>query len=864
MTYPQKTGGVQDDFSAGELPPADDCVQHLLDLLKDGPRSRSELVEALGVKRGVFQNRYLNPARARGLVVATQKGSSPNQRYKLSVAPCDRLDTSAWQALPTLTSFPSKIEETGVVAAPKATFPTTQTFVIAPADTQEVRLGRYRRWHEGERTVIFYWRVERYLRSMFFTMEWKKLGVVISLNATVFKCCNDTLFSPGYWGGFGGITLVGNVWDHTKTPCPTYVVGEKKLLSLFGEIPLVNIDMVSATEMFENIGTSCIFPVNEISLMNYYGQKFNVPRDLIKPYHGEGRAMQPVAVDPLALAMRPEEKIVFHGKGRAMHHALIRAKTIFGNMLLPAAYYASALNPTLYCLMPEMPDYPVLYNSDAFAAHPDAEIILSDEIGIPLVNASDQNHRIFSTWYGGLEVIEHLDFDLLRGHRIFWLCFDDGAAADPAEKFKKALRVAGTFRKHGINMRFLVFDKTMWTPNGYNGTEVGSYDNVRELSQRELAAEASKFGVGDRKNAAARAMTMDELINTPEREFVLYPVLKEGTYCLIYGGTGAAKTWFALHVAIAISQGASPLDNWVFRGKPRNVLYVAGEMELDAFGSRIKVLLAREKTNLRFRLVVKDDFDLTTETDQAKVVDLIRECESRVVIIDNLSTLAANGHTEGQFEKILKFFKCLQRQGITVLMVHHENREGGFKGSGKIELVADQSLHLFNTGKGDKIELLVKAEKIRMTARSEQGSFRTEFDTKNPCAVWPVFPLTEEERRRLNEDDPLDEIGRNIGKKRNNRQLAWRFMTDDARAVAIIDDMLSGCPDDVIAANLVVREQALRIFKDEQGICDNALKMHLEEAAREVSREIGPDTPPTSDVLAPKIWALIKKERTKK
>ena len=151
-----------------------------------------------------------------------------------------------------------------------------------------------------------------------------------------------------------------------------------------------------------------------------------------------------------------------------------------------------------------------------------------------------------------------------------------------------------------------------------------------------------------------------------------------------------------------------------------------------------------------------------------------------------------------------------------------------------------------------------------MTARSEQNSFRTEFDLQNPVAVWPMYPLTEEERRRLNEDDPLDEIGRNIGKKRNNRQLAWRFMMDDARAVAIIDDILSGCPDDVIAANLVVREQALRTFKEEQGICEDSLKMHLEDAAREASREIGTDVPPTSDVLAPKIWALFKKERAKK
>ena len=368
-------------------------------------------------------------------------------------------------------------------------------------------------------------------------------------------------------------------------------------------------------------------------------------------------------------------------------------------------------------------------------------------------------------------------------------------------------------------------------------------------------------GRQDKDNLAAK--TMDELISTPERKFVLSPVLKEGFYCLIYGGSGVAKTWFALHIAIALSHGKTPFAQWQFHGAPMNVLYIAGEMELGEYGRRIKNLLAEQRTNQRFRLV-RDDLDLTTEPDQAKIAATIREHASRAVVLDNLSTLATNGHTEGQFQKILKFFKQLQRQGIIVLLVHHENREGGFKGSGKIELVADQSLHLFATGRGDKIELLVQAEKIRMTARSKQNSFRTEFDLQNPVAVWPMYPLNEEERRRLNEDDPLDEIGRNIGKKRNNHQLAWRFMTDDARAVAIIDDMLSGCPDDVIAANLVVREQALRTFKDEQGICEDALKMHLEDAAREASREIGTDVPPTSNVLAPKIWALFKKERAKK
>ena len=386
--------------------------------------------------------------------------------------------------------------------------------------------------------------------------------------------------------------------------------------------------------------------------------------------------------------------------------------------------------------------------------------------------------------------------------------------------------------------------------------ETGDHDNVRELSTKELALEASKFGIGDHKSEDDRAMTMDELINTPEREFVLYPMLKDGFYCLIYGGSGVAKTWVALHIAIALSQGTTPFAKWEFRGKPMNVLYVAGEMDVGVYGERIEKLLAGQKTNQRFRLV-REDLDLTTEEDQAKIDGVIRDNSSRVIVFDNLSTLAANGHTEGQFEKILKFFKQLQRQGIIILLVHHENREGGFKGSGKIELVADQSLHLFPTGNGDKIELLVQAEKIRMTARSEQGSFRTEFDTKNPYAVWPVFPLTEEERRRLNEDDPLDEIGRNIGKKRNNQQRAWVYLDDDERAVAIIDDMLTGCLDDVIAANLAVWMRAVVEFKKQHGITEEALKKHLRDAKELAERDCGKATP---EALAPKLWKLMKND----
>ena len=838
--------------SIGAPAPMDAKVQQLLDLLQDKPLSRTELQEALGVKRGVLLKRYLHPAMSRGLVVATEKGSSPNQRYKLAVAPEDMLNASAGQALSTPPIPTSEIGGTGLQPPSAGFFGGREQLAIAPARERDFNLVRFVRFDAGERAVIQYWRIERYLRSMLASNDWKKLGVITGGSEELLCGCRNFLIDPMLWGPCGGVALLNLEYDSKAKRYDRNICGETTLLNYLANKLGANADICSETERAEMQSLAGIISEKEVLLMNYYTQTFEVSRSLAKPYHGEKQAMQPVAVAPYVINSLPAPKIVFHGKGRAVHHALIRTGTAFGTMLLPVAYYSSALNPALFCMMPEMPDSPVLYNSDAIAAYPGAEIVLSDEIGVPLFNVSNST-RIFSTWYGGLEVIEHLDFDLLRGHRILWFCFDDGAATDPAEKFKKALRVADVFQKHGIGIRVLLFDTVIWRYNEA-GMETGDHDNVRELSTKELALEASKFGIGDHKSEDDRAMTMDELINTPEREFVLYPVLKDGFYCLIYGGSGVAKTWFALHVAIAISQGATPFAKWEFRGKPMNVLYVAGEMDVGVYGERIEKLLAGQKTNQRFRLVRKD-LDLTTEEDQTKIGGIIRDNSSRMLVFDNLSTLATNGHTEGQFQKILKFFKQLQRQGIIVLLVHHENREGGFKGSGKIELVADQSLHLFATGRGDKIELLVQAEKIRMTARSEQNSFRTEFDLQNPVAVWPMYPLNEEERRRLNEDDPLDEVGQNVGKKRNNQQRAWTYLDDDERAAAIIDDMLTGCLDDVIAANLAIPPRAVVEFKNQYGITEDELKKHLPDAKKTAARNCGKTTP---EVLAPELWKLMK------
>ncbi len=834
-------------------------IQRLLKDLQNGPRPRRELEAALRVKRSVLLKRFLVPALKMGLIEKTEQGSSPNQRYKLVPAAKtpETKQASTGSSTGLLDPVSAELNEPGKQAEPQGNgILLSETPPLACERTHEINLARYHRWTEAERALIDFFRVERHLRSMFATNGWKHFGIVAKMDPAVIPYAS-VMVDPQLWGRTGGVTLSIMEYDANGQPHPK-VIGESNLLALLARIPSLDLNVCSPTECAEMMSLAPIISPAELYLMHYYGQYFDIPHGLDKPYHGKGTALLPVAVDPFVAT--PFPRVIFHGKVGAVQFQLAYVDMGDRGLFLPIKYYASATNPTSFCMMPEVPEDPVLLNSDVIMANPDAEIILTDEIGIPLVNASNGSY-IFSTWYGGIEVIDKLDFELLHGHSVRWLCLDSREGT--VKMYEKAVKVGTIFQKHGLKTAFQFFDGVSWWSRNAFGIEAGSYKTSRILSLTELKAEASKYGIGSAESPVAanlRVLSMDELLKIKPEDYVLYPVMKPGFYCVIFGGSGVSKTWGALHIAVSLSQGQAPFKHWEYRATaPCNVLYVAGEMRESEYGDRLRKLLADQKANPHFGLI-RADLDLTTEEDQETILKAVKEQKSRVVVLDNLSTLATNGHTEGKFGKVLGFIRKLQAAGIIVLLVHHENREGGFKGSGKIVLVADLALHLFSAGKGDKVEFLMRAEKVRTTSKAEQISFHVVFDPSSPKAIWETKKLTPEERRRLDEDDPLGEVEQNIGKKRNDKRIAWSFLNDDERAVAIIDGMLSGCLDDVIAADLAVREIVISDFKQQYGISKEAIQQILPVAKTSV-KNLKENY--TSEMLAKKVWNLLKNNDNK-
>lgn len=828
-------------------------LQRLLDILQNGAKSATELEVALNVKRGILRKRYLLPAEKKGLVEKTAPGSSSKQRYRLVPAACQVSPMAVTGAIAPVTvdlkNMEKEVEQPGNIVSGIITVSRARR--SAPA----IRLARYRRRVDVEKALIKAFRVERFLRSAFVSGTRKELGLASKLEKVDLYSVNDCLFNPKYWGAYGGLLLAPMQRNSNGKYC-SFFLGESTLLSIFSRTVGLDLAACSETERAEMAKMEGGLSPAELYLTNYYTEHFGISRDLDNPYYGEKEAMQLSAVDPFNLYHPGMAKIVFHGKDRAQQLQVARIDYAGRTLLLPIRFFASAKDPTLYCMMPEVLDRPALYNADAIAANPGATVIVTDELGIPLVNDNDSDF-IHCSWYGGMAVIDKVVPDLPPDHQYQWMCFDNGDG--PVKMYEKAVKVARTvFQQHGRKIDSQVFDGVTWTRNAF-GMDTGTYECSRTLSFDELMAEASKFGVGgcgSNEVADLRALSMDDLVKLKPKDFTLYPLLKEGFYCLIYGGSGVAKTWFALHLAICLSQGRAPFNGWEFRGKaPLNVLYVAGEMKPEEYGDRLRKLLADQKTNARFRLV-REDLDLATPEDQERVIKAVNDQKSQVVVLDNLSTLATNGHTEGQFEKVLALIRKLQADGIIVILVHHENRKGGFKGSSKIETVTDQSLHLFPAGNGENIELLVQAEKIRMTSKAEQTAFHATFDPNQPTAVWATKDLTPEERRRLDEDDPLGEVEMNVGKKRNDKRLAWRFLNDDDRAIAIIYDTLSGCRDDVIAANLAVREIAVTEFKQQFRITEEAMKQCMPMARESAETKHGKKFTPGD--LALEIWNQLK------
>lgn len=164
----------------------------------------------------------------------------------------------------------------------------------------------------------------------------------------------------------------------------------------------------------------------------------------------------------------------------------------------------------------------------------------------------------------------------------------------------------------------------------------------------------------------------------------------EGDLGFIYAFRGVGKTWLALAITRALSEGTA-VGDWTAHERVK-VLYIDGEMPADLMRARDKGL-GRGDGEVEF-LNHEILFDRTQKvlnivnTDlQQAITNHCLETGVRVVIIDNLSTLASGmkENDSAEWEKVNNWLLQFRRHKIAVILVHHAGRNGEARGTSKRE-----------------------------------------------------------------------------------------------------------------------------------------------------------------------------------
>ena len=178
---------------------------------------------------------------------------------------------------------------------------------------------------------------------------------------------------------------------------------------------------------------------------------------------------------------------------------------------------------------------------------------------------------------------------------------------------------------------------------------------------------------------------MGDLVDSPiiqqsKSSFSLDNLLRPKKFMQIVGSPNSGKTVGVTSILVALSDGS---DVFMFKdNSPRRILLVdceTGESDLQKIYKQCKQILAKKKNSVSnidyislMDLQEEYEFDLTSETTQSELLDLVSHKKYDLFVIDNLHSLDSNlSSSKPKWEKVYKLFIKLGLMNVSVLLLHH-------------------------------------------------------------------------------------------------------------------------------------------------------------------------------------------------
>ncbi len=191
-------------------------------------------------------------------------------------------------------------------------------------------------------------------------------------------------------------------------------------------------------------------------------------------------------------------------------------------------------------------------------------------------------------------------------------------------------------------------------------------------------------------------------IELPRKRTILHPIVCEQQIILTSGWRGVGKSWFALGLIDAVTRGTS-FGPWEVE-TPVPCLYLDGEMAAEDTRKRIRGLNPSEERKSPL-YVYSDAYanhlglaraNLLSETWRSTMKRMLLTRGVKLWVVDNIASLASgiDENLKRDWDPVNSWLLDLRFAGISTVLLHHTNKEGGQRGTSAREDNIDMSIIL--------------------------------------------------------------------------------------------------------------------------------------------------------------------------
>ena len=229
-----------------------------------------------------------------------------------------------------------------------------------------------------------------------------------------------------------------------------------------------------------------------------------------------------------------------------------------------------------------------------------------------------------------------------------------------------------------------------------------------------------KIKEGAKRSTDFKPISLNDLFSMefPENKWIIEKLIPHQGITLISGAPASFKTWILLRMALDIAKGGSLFGQ--FECEQNKVLIIDEENHLRTVRQRFKALEA--EADLSIYYLSQKDFLISKKGMIESVLAICAEKEIGVIFIDSLVRINdAEENDASQMSEVFRGIKQFCQSGKTVIITHHERKDGAMKSSaqnrlrGSSDIQASVDCHLaVKRDKDDKTKILIEQAKLRI------------------------------------------------------------------------------------------------------------------------------------------------------